>query len=114
MLCADFIAEFRRVMGDETRGYLWTDDEVVRYLNSAVEEACERAQLIEDRTTVDCCSLDISVGEPQYALHPSVIEVSAWPSMGGRWTTPVRRIWTASHAAGKPAQECRGPTSWST
>ena len=75
MLCADFIAEFRRVMDDIARGYLWADDEIVRYLNSAVEEACERAKLIEDRTTPDCCSLDISAGEAQYPLHESVLHV---------------------------------------
>lgn len=72
---ADFIAEFRRVMDDGATGQLWTDEEIVTYLNSAVEEACERALLLEDRTTDACCAILLQPGVHTYPLHPSVIAV---------------------------------------
>lgn len=75
MLGADFIAEFRRVMDDKARGYLWEDEEIVTYLNSAVDEACERALLIEDRSTECCCRVDVEPGETVYRLHPAVLKV---------------------------------------
>ena len=52
-----FIGEFRRVMADTAVPYLWSDEEVVTYLNDAVKEACERALLIEDRITTAVCSV---------------------------------------------------------
>lgn len=75
MNAAEFIVEFRRVMDDTAAGYLWQDEEIIRYLNSAVEEACERALLLEDRTTAACCLIDVEAGESTYPLHPSVIKV---------------------------------------
>jgi len=72
---ADFVAEFRRVMNDEAQGQLWTDEEIIRYLNSAVEEACERAQLIEDRSSSQCCQLNLTPGQATYRLHPSVLHI---------------------------------------
>lgn len=75
MNAADFIAEFRRVMDDTAQGYLWDDEEIVTYLNSAVEEACERALLLEDRVTACCCRVDVEPGETVYQLHPAVLKV---------------------------------------
>lgn len=75
MLGADFIAEFRRVMDDTAQGQLWEDAEIVAYLNSAVDEACERALLLEDRTTECCCRVHIEPGETVYRLHPAVLKV---------------------------------------
>lgn len=75
MRAADFIAEFRRVMDDAAPKYLWEDEEIVTYLNSAVDEACERALLLEDRTTACCCRIDIEPGEPVYPLHSAVLKV---------------------------------------
>lgn len=75
MNAADFVAEFRRVMDDTSAGYLWQDEEIIRYLNSAVDEACERALLLEDRSSAACCLIDLDAAETTYALHPSVIKV---------------------------------------
>lgn len=46
----DFIACFRAAVVDEVHGQFWSDAEIVSYLNEAVQEACERAKLIEDRS----------------------------------------------------------------
>lgn len=47
-----FIERFRRDRRDEAQPYLWSDTEIVDdYLNDAVEEACQRAHLIEDASS---------------------------------------------------------------
>lgn len=75
MTLEDFIAEFRRVRQDEQSGYLWSDEEITSYVNEAINEACERALLIEDRTTETVCTISLTVGESSYPLHDSIIKV---------------------------------------
>ena len=75
MNVTDFIAEFRLQRKDVIAPYAWTDAEIVSYLNSALNEACERALLIEDRTTAVCCEITLVNGQADYALNGSVIKV---------------------------------------
>lgn len=75
MTLEDFIAEFRLVRGDTVLPYLWSDEEITSHLNDAVNEACERALLIEDKTTSAVCTLSLEVGTASYALHDSVVKV---------------------------------------
>lgn len=75
MTVQDFIDEFRRVMGDEAAPYLFEDADIVRYLNEAVDEACERALLIEDRATPAATSIALVAGQGTYPLHSSVIKI---------------------------------------
>lgn len=72
---AGIIATFRRDMVDQAEPYFWSDDDVVAYLNSAVQEACERALLIEDSRTAAVCELVLIPGQSTYALHPSVLRI---------------------------------------
>ena len=52
MNVGQFIERFRRDRQDEATAPLWTDAEIIDdYLNDAVEEACQRAHLIEDATS---------------------------------------------------------------
>lgn len=71
----DFIAAFRSDLQDEANKQLWTDEEIVRWLNDAVQEANERALLTEDRSTPAVCSIAVLVGVAVYDLHPSVLEI---------------------------------------
>lgn len=75
MKVADFIAEFRDTVADHAVPPFWSSENIVRYLNEAVQEACERAKLIEDRSTAAVCSIPLQAGESTYALHPSVFEI---------------------------------------
>lgn len=75
MIGADFIAEFRRVRDDVEEPYFWSDAEILTYLNSALDEACERALLIEDRTTAAVCEVPLEAGTADYTLSPRVIQV---------------------------------------
>lgn len=71
MQVGDFITAFREVVSDKELPHFWSDERIVSYLNEAVQEACERAKLIEDRSM----SLDIEPGQDTYSLHPSVFEI---------------------------------------
>lgn len=70
-----FIADFRRDMDDAEEPYLWSTEFIVSALNTAVDEACERAKLIEDRTTAEVCTINLQVGVTDYRLHAAVLEV---------------------------------------
>lgn len=52
MNVGQFIERFRRDRKDEATPYLWSDAEIADdFLNDAVEEACQRAHLIEDASS---------------------------------------------------------------
>jgi hypothetical protein len=75
MTVEDFITAFRSELGDNAAPYLWSDEDIVRYLNEAVDEACERAKLIEDSTSADCCEVTLVANQASYPLHASVLHV---------------------------------------
>ena len=75
MNLADFIAEFRFARGDTELPYLWSDEEITTALNDALNEACERALLIEDKTPAEVCTISLAAGDASYALHDSIIKI---------------------------------------
>lgn len=83
MRVEDFISRFRLAVFDKADPPFWSDGEIVEYLNEAVQEACERAKLIEDRATPAVCNITLEPGKSTYDLHPSVLEVKRLV-LGGR------------------------------
>lgn len=75
MKVADFIEAFRDQVEDHAVPPFWSDAQIVRYLNEAVQEACERAKLIEDRLTPAVCTVTLAPDVSTYPLHPSVFEI---------------------------------------
>lgn len=75
MTLEQLITAARAALQDEQEPYLWSDEVLVGYLNEGVQEACERAKLIEDATTEAVCRIPVVPGQASYALHPSVLEV---------------------------------------
>ncbi|MFN7152938.1 MAG: DUF6682 family protein [Acidovorax sp.] len=75
MNVADFISEFRATVADVQMPHFWSSELVVRYLNEAVQEACERAKLIEDRLTPVVCTVTLEPNVSTYQLHASVFEI---------------------------------------
>lgn len=117
MNVGELIRLFRHQADDTEGPNFWTDEEIVGYLNDAVQEACERAKLIEERAEAalapgqSTCSLDSSVFEVKrvaYAGRPldeSNVEdmdctYSNWESLTGR---PRHYIFIQANAA-RPAQ----------
>lgn len=75
MWVEELISRFRDAALDREVPHFWSDEEVVSYLNEAVQEACERARLIEDRSTPSVCAVSVLAGESTYRLHASVLEI---------------------------------------
>lgn len=75
MKVEDFIAEFRDAVADKADPPFWTSENIVRYLNEAVQEACERAYLIEDRSTLAASPITLVPGVDTYSLHPSIFQI---------------------------------------
>lgn len=82
MNVAEFIAAFRADLRDDVDGELWSDADIVRYLNDAVQEANERAFLTEDRATPAVCSITLTADVSTYNLHPSVIRIKRLTYLG--------------------------------
>ncbi|CAN7703278.1 hypothetical protein LJR066_005706 [Acidovorax sp. LjRoot66] len=70
-----FIEAFRKDLTDHEDPPFWSDEEIVRFLNAAVQEANERAKLTEDRSTPAVCNIAVQAGVAVYDLHPSVLEI---------------------------------------
>lgn len=75
MNLVQFNAQFTRDRDDAAAPLLWSRAERRAYLNEAVNEACERALLIEDSTTAACCSIALVANQGGYTLHEAVIKV---------------------------------------
>lgn len=71
MQVGEFITTFREIVQDKQAPPFWSDERIVSYLNEAVQEACERARLIEDRSM----TLDLEPGQDTYRMHASVFEI---------------------------------------
>jgi hypothetical protein len=75
MNSTDLLLRFRSEVGDESRPYLWTDDDIFAYAASAQINLC-RLPLrgIADATSV-ATIVPVIAGEPFSPLHPSVLEI---------------------------------------
>lgn len=83
MTIEQLIAEFRSVLQDVEAPYLWSNDDICLYLTDAINEACVRACLIEDRTTPSVCSITTVAGTDTYAKHASIHKIKRVAINGG-------------------------------
>lgn len=56
-------------------GQLWTDEQIVAWLNTALREACIRARFILESQLEEVCQIAVVAGQRHYPLHPTVIKV---------------------------------------
>ena len=110
MRVEDFITQFRATVLDHAEPYFWADDEIVRHLNEAVQEACERAKLLEDRSTPAVCTVNIQPGISTYNLHPSVLEIKRLALRG----IPLHETSIEEQDSTRPGWELRKgvPRNW--
>lgn len=67
------IEHFRSQIVDQNRPYLWSDDEVIRYLDDAQLEFCRRTEGIGDTSTPEVVNVPITTGEILAKVHPSIL-----------------------------------------
>lgn len=91
MIGKDIIAHLREsILDDAEIPYLWSDVELLRFLNYAEVQACRRAHLLIDGTTANdngtaatastagqkpLCSLSVIANQATYNLSPKIIQV---------------------------------------
>ncbi|MFZ4537158.1 hypothetical protein [Propionivibrio sp.] len=74
MNLGELIAESRVVLCDVEKPTFWSDEWLTSTINEAEQEACIRARLIEDSSSV-ATSIDIDTANKRYPLHESVLDV---------------------------------------
>lgn len=89
MTLDELIQAFRDQADDARTPFLWSDEEVIRYLNEAAREACERASLIYDEES-EAATISFEAEQSSTALHESVFDVVrvVWD---GKLLSPVAR-----------------------
>lgn len=122
MTLKELIHDLRMALADEVEPYLWSDEALTSYLNEAVQEACERALLIEDMATDEVCRIALQAGQAVYRLHPSVLKVEralvdgklltetsierldeAMPNWEARRSEPRQYVFVQAGGSGQPA-----------
>jgi hypothetical protein len=70
------LAASRDTLDDNSEPPLYPHEELSRYGNNAVAEACLRARLLQDDSG-DACRIDLEVGVSRYDIAPEVFAVRA-------------------------------------
>ena len=73
MKLEQLVALFRSEVDDTAAPYLWTDPEVIDYAADAEMEACRRALLLIDSSTVATCQYTVAPGASVVTLDPRVL-----------------------------------------
>ena len=56
MNLTEILDQARSLLDDKRAPYLWTDIDLLIYLNSAIDEAAEKAKLFKDSITAEICT----------------------------------------------------------
>ena len=91
MNLTEILAECRGRQGDTRAPYLWSDGELVGYLNEAVNEAAEKAKLFRDSITAAICQIGVHAADltQDYALDSRILEIYS-AKLSGQ-SLPLRR-----------------------
>ncbi|KJU83827.1 hypothetical protein MBAV_003987 [Candidatus Magnetobacterium bavaricum] len=82
MTVKDILQRTRQLLTDNIPPYLWSDAELVDYLNDAINELLIQTRLLIDSATPDICRIDVSANVNAYALDKRVIALKRVVSQG--------------------------------
>lgn len=90
----ELIADFRSVSQDSADGQLWSDEDVLRWLDEAQQEAVVRARLLHESTNTAICNIAVTSGASVYSLHASLYEIDhiAFLATGATTRTPLKLV----------------------
>lgn len=83
----NFIDDFRRDVRDLGKPPMWTDPEIIDFVNQAEDEACRRAGLLVDSSS-GVTEISVSAGDYAVDLDASVIYVRRVRVQGGQVLQP--------------------------
>lgn len=61
---------------DKIEPYFNEDEDIITWLNQAVDEACIRGRLIHENINADVCEISVLANQSQYPLHESLYELT--------------------------------------
>ncbi len=83
----NFISDFRRDVRDLGKPPMWSDPEIIDFVNQAEDEACRRAGLLVDSSS-SITEISVSAGDYAVELDSSVIYVRRVRVQGGQVLQP--------------------------
>ncbi len=75
MTLEQLVAECRSRLDDEAAPYLWSESDLVRYINEAENEACIRARLIYDESSAEFSNAALLADQPTVVLDARILAV---------------------------------------
>lgn len=83
----------RELLNDVVQPTLWSDEQLNRYLNNAVREACLRARLLKDDadSLPRLCRFSVTAGQPFIKLAPEVLVVRS-----GALDSEALKLWAVT------------------
>lgn len=101
MNCAELINEVRSLLNDSgVESVDFTDERIIFYLNSGIDQVCFRTALIIDSTS-NAALIDVCKGESVYKIHPSVYKINSAKINGrmlndtGNYKLGVDQLWNS-------------------
>lgn len=70
------LKQFRSEVVDTAKPYLWSDEEVYRYMNSAYRKFVQETGGVADVNTEEVCEVAYSAGDQFVELHPSILRIT--------------------------------------
>jgi hypothetical protein len=71
----ELLALFRSEMNDTVKPYLWSDDELISYLDDAQLMFCRKTEGIPDDENPTVTRVDVAVGTDRINLHPTIKQI---------------------------------------
>lgn len=87
MIIEDLLDEFRSQVADEAQPYLWSDDEVLRYITDAQDMFTRLTGGIADMSTAALINVPVVINQPFSDHSPYILRI-----MSGRLLTSKRDI----------------------
>jgi hypothetical protein len=77
MTLTEILAEARNRLADTKTPYLWSDAEIIGYLNEAINQVVEKKRLIRDSKTAAVCAIAVLVADltPDYLMDTRIVEI---------------------------------------
>jgi hypothetical protein len=77
MTLAQILGEARERLGDTRPKFLWSDSELVGYLNESINEVAEQKRLFRDSVTAAICQISVlgADANPDYLMDTRICEI---------------------------------------
>jgi len=89
MIVGEILSNARLQLDDTVEPYRWSDDELARYLDNAVNDLC-KCKVIKDSNTPEICTINVVANVQTYQLDNRIISIER--AKLSKATIPLNRI----------------------